>query len=156
MSGSNMKLFKARDLDDIDARITHWMKHHGIQLLRISVGIVFVWFGFLKIIGFSPAAELVARTVFWFDPGWFVPFLGLWEVVIGICFIFRPLVRVGIFLLFPQMAGTFLPLFLLPSITFQGSYFLPTLEGQYIIKNLVIISAAIVIGSHVRDPKPDG
>jgi uncharacterized membrane protein YkgB len=141
--------------DDVDTKITRRLHKVGIPFLRYAVGIIFLWFGFLKIIDASPATELVKHTVYWFDPSWFVPFLGVWEMVIGLCFIIWPLVRVGIALLIPQMAGTFLPLVLLPGVTFAGSIFVPTLEGQYIIKNLVIIGAAIVIGASVRDPKFD-
>jgi uncharacterized membrane protein YkgB len=128
-------------------------QRYGLLLLRLSLAVVFIWFGALKIVGMSPATVLVERTVSWFDPSWFVPFLGVWEVVIGLCFLYRPLVRLGIILLIPQMMGTFLPLVLLPGMTFQGSVLCPTMEGQYIIKNLVLLSAAMVIGSTVRDKK---
>ncbi len=138
----------------IDSQITFWMREHGLKLLRYSVAIIFIWFGALKIVGFSPATELVTKTVYWFDPLWFVPFLGWWEVAIGICFLFRPLIRLGILILLPQIIGTFLPLILLPQIVYANANVLtPTLEGQYIIKNLLIISAALVIGAHVRDAK---
>jgi uncharacterized membrane protein YkgB len=132
--------------------IVSWMRSHGLKALRYSIGIVFVWFGFLKVIGFSPAMELVTATVYWFDPSWFVPFLGWWEVLIGVCFLYRPFLRGGIALLAPQMVGTFLPLITLPAITWQG-FLLPTLEGQYIIKNLLIISGAMVVGAHLYDRK---
>ena len=139
------------NLKAFDKNITNWLGHYGIKFLRFSFAIIFIWFGFLKVISYSPAIELVIQTVYWFDSSWFVPFLGWWEVVIGICFIYRPLVRVGIALLIPQMIGTFLPLILLPEVTFQsGSIFLPTLEGQYILKNLVIIAATMIIGATVR------
>jgi uncharacterized membrane protein YkgB len=141
------------DLQKIDRVIARYMQAHGTALLRYSVALIFIWFGILKIIGYSPATALVEKTVYWVDASWFVPFLGWWEVVIGVCFLFLPFVRIGIGLLAPQMVGTFLPLFLLPAITFQGSILLPTLEGQYIIKNLLIISAAIVIGAHVNDKR---
>jgi len=147
----NMMSSFLRRFTDEDKAISSWMAGHGVTLLRYSIAVVFIWFGGLKILGMSPASELVAHTVAWFDPSWFIPVLGWWEVIIGVCFLYRPLLRVALFLLAPQMAGTFLPLLLLPSITFQaGNYLYPTLEGQYIIKNLVIISAAIVIGSTVR------
>jgi uncharacterized membrane protein YkgB len=136
----------------IDVLISRWMKRFGNKYLRLSLAIIFIWFGFLKIINFSPAGQLVAKTVYWVDPSWFVPFLGVWEVLIGLCFLYRPLVRVALLLLFPQMVGTFLPLILLPEVTFQMSNpLLLTMEGQYIIKNLLIITAAIVVGSKVRE-----
>ncbi|HII88865.1 TPA: hypothetical protein HA253_04670, partial [Candidatus Woesearchaeota archaeon] len=97
----------------------------------------------------------VIKTVYWFDPAWFYPLLGWWEVLIGVCLLFRPLIRLGIFLMALQMAGTFLPLILLPEIVYTQIPWGLTLEGQYIVKNLVLIGAALVIGSHVRDKKKD-
>ncbi len=138
--------------DRVDRAVTGWMRRSGPTLLRWSLAIVFIWFGALKVAGFSPATELVTRTVYVVDPSWFVPLLGWWEIVIGACFLVRPLLRVAIALLAPQMAGTFLPLLLLPDVVYQGGNpLLLTIEGQYIVKNLLIISAAIVIGAHVRE-----
>ncbi len=138
-------------IKEIDKKITSWLGHHGLTVLRFSIAIVFIWFGFLKVIDYSPAANLVKQTVYWINFSGFVVFLGLWEMAIGFCFMFRSLIRIGIALLLPQMIGTFLPLVLLPKITFQqDSFLIPSLEGQYIIKNLIIISAAMVIGATVR------
>lgn len=139
--------------DQIDKKITSWMKHHGLILLRYSLGVVFIWFGILKPFGISPAQDLVENTVYWFSPVWFVPFLGWWEVLIGVCLLYKPLIRLGILLMSIQMVGTFLPLVLLPEVVYGSNPFALTLEGQYIIKNIIIISSAIVIGSHVRDKK---
>ena len=73
--------------------------------------------------------------------------IGVWEVLIAICFLFKRTTLIAMILLFLQMSGTFLPLLILPEITFQNSNpFLPTLEGQYIIKNIIIITAALMIG----------
>lgn len=119
-------------------------------MLRVALGVVFVWFGALKIVGNSPAAELVAKTVFFLPPEVFVPILGVWEVLIGLSFLYRPLIRVGILLLFLQMPGTFLPIVLLPDVVFTVFPYGLTVEGQYIIKNLVIIGAALVVGGTVR------
>ena len=119
-------------------------------LVRIPIFIIFFWFGFLKIIDLSPAQELVQDTVYW------MPFLsaeiwtyiiGFWEVLIGVFFLFKKTTLIAMILLLIQMCGTFLPLVILPEITFQDSNpFLPTLEGQYIIKNIIIITAALIIG----------
>ncbi|MCF7803891.1 MAG: hypothetical protein K9N46_01140 [Candidatus Marinimicrobia bacterium] len=135
----------------IDEKIAGWMAKYGLLLLRYSIAIVFIWFGILKPLGMSPAADLVARTVVLFSPDWFVPFLGWWEVLIGLTLLYRPTIRVSIFLLFLQMPGTMLPLFFLPEVCFTQIPFGLTLEGQYIIKNLVLISAALVIGGTVRE-----
>lgn len=120
----------------------------GVPFLRFSIGIVFIWFGALKTIGqLSPAFDLVAATVYWLTPEIIVPLLGLWEVGIGVCFLIPPLTRLGLVLLALQMPGTFLPLVLLPEVCFTVFPFGLTLEGQYIVKNLVIIGAALVIGA---------
>jgi uncharacterized membrane protein YkgB len=137
--------------DRIDRAIAGWMQRHGIRLLRYSLGAVFVWFGALKFFdGLSPAESLVRRTVFWIDPDLFIPVLGGWEVLIGLGLLYRPAIRVAIFLLFAQMPGTMLPLVLLPDVCFTVVPVGLTLEGQYIIKNLVLISAALVVGGTVR------
>lgn len=120
----------------------------GVPFLRFALGTVFVWFGALKTIGhLSPAFDLVAATVYWLTPEIIVPLLGLWEVGIGICFLIPPLTRLGLVLLALQMPGTFLPLVLLPEVCFTVFPFGLTLEGQYIVKNLVIIGSALVIGA---------
>ena len=142
-----------KQFDQVDAKITGWMKKAGLPLLRYSLAVIFIWFGILKPLGVSPAQELVAHTVYWFSPAWFVPFLGWWEVVIGLCLLYKPLIRIGILLLMVQMVGTFLPFLILPEVVFGAKPYALTTEGQYIVKNLILISAAIVIGSHVRDSK---
>ena len=141
-----------RTYDELDILITKFMSKWGITFLRYSLGLIYIWFGILKPFGLSPAQELVENTVYWFDnPKTFVPILGWWEVVIGLTMCIKPLIRVSIFLLFIQMPGTFLPLILLPEVCFNNFPFGLTLEGQYIIKNLIIISAALVVGSTVRN-----
>src|SRR5687768_1516579 len=137
--------------DRADRAIAGFMRRYGFVFLRVAVAVVLIWFGALKFFpGLSPAVELVKRTVYWLPPDVFIPILAAWEVLIGACLLIRPLVRVAILLLFLQMGGTFLPLVLLPDATWLRAPFAPTLEGQYILKNLVIIGAALVIGSTVR------
>ncbi|MFC6755912.1 MULTISPECIES: hypothetical protein [Haloarcula] len=137
--------------DEVDATLTSLMDRWSIPALRAALGIVFVWFGGLKVLGVSPAADLVASTVYVVPADLFVPVLGVWEVLIGICLLYRPLTRVGLLLLALQLPGTFLPLVLLPDVVYVAFPYALTVEGQYIIKNLVIIAAALVIGSTVRD-----
>lgn len=142
-------------LDTTDRRIAESMNKIGLPALRISLGIIFMWFGVLKTIGLSPAEGLVLATVNWmpiFSAETWLVIIGWWEVIIGICFLFKPTLRIAIGLLAMQMAGTLLPLFILTEVTFQAGAipYAPTMEGQYIIKNLLIISAAIVIGGTVR------
>ncbi|MEM1223610.1 MAG: hypothetical protein AAGH40_12710 [Verrucomicrobiota bacterium] len=123
--------------------------------IRISFAIIFVWFGALKPLGLSAAEPLVLNTVAWMpflEPQVWLAIIGFWEIGIGLFFISLRTTRLAILLLFLQMSGTFLPLFILPEVTFQpgGIPFLPTIAGQYIIKNLMILSAALVLGSLVR------
>lgn len=140
--------------DRLDTRIAGLMTEYGIVTLRWTLGIVFIWFGALKLFpGMSPAEDLVKSTVYFFDPAWFFPLLGVWEMLIGLFLLVRPLIRVAILLLFLQMPGTFLPLVLLPDVAFTAFPFGLTLEGQYIVKNLVLIAAALVVGGTVR-PTP--
>jgi uncharacterized membrane protein YphA (DoxX/SURF4 family) len=142
--------------DRIDVVITRWMARHGVPLLRISLGVVFLWFGFLKFFpGLSPAQDLATRTIsvltFGAVPTWLaIPVLATWESLIGLGLIFGKFIRATLLLLFVQMLGTTTPLFLFPFETFYRFPYAPTLEGQYIIKNIVLIAAGIVIGATVR------
>lgn len=146
------------DLDALDRGIAAFMRHWGTTALRVSLALIFVWFGLLKPLGLSPAEPLVKATVQWLpllDPGTWVSAIGWWEVAIGITFLSRATVRVAIALLTLQMVGTFMPLVILPQVTFQpgGMPYALTMEGQYIVKNLVIIAAALVVGGTVRQPR---
>jgi uncharacterized membrane protein YphA (DoxX/SURF4 family) len=142
--------------DRLDRRITHWMAEHGMTLLRLALGVVFFWFGILKFFpGASPAEQLAGRTVEALTFGAIPPdaalrILAVWELAIGIGLLLGRWMRAVLLLLFVQMLGTITPLFLFPSETFTVFPFVPTLEGQYIIKNVVIVAAAIVLGATVR------
>lgn len=142
--------------DALDRTITTWMAQHGVRLLRISLGITFLWFGFLKFFpGLSPAQGLATETIrlLTFDllqPEVSIYLLATWETVIGLGLMFGVFLRAILFLLFAQMLGTLTPLVLFPADAFTRIPFAPTLEGQYIIKNLVLISAGIVVGATVR------
>ena len=143
-----------------DKRITAWMSKYGLLLLRLSVGIVFFWFGILKFIpGLSPAQGLAIRTIDMLAFG-LVPesisiyLLATWETLIGIGLLTGVYMRATLLLLFLQMVGTMTPVFLFPAEVFTKVPYAPTLEGQYIIKNLVIISAGIVLGATVRKENP--
>lgn len=137
--------------DQIDRRITGWMARYGLRLMRIGLGIIFFWFGALKLFpGLSPAEELVRNTIFFVDPDWFIYVLAVWEMAIGLGLIFGVFMRVTLLLLFLQMPGTALPLVVLPGVVWNQFPFVLTLEGQYIIKNLVLVTAGIVLGGTVR------
>jgi uncharacterized membrane protein YkgB len=139
-------LNKFHFIKKIDVRLIDLLNNISMQALRISLGIIFIWFGALKVFAESPANDLITKTIYWFDPAIFIPVLGVWEMAIGICLLIPALTRVGLFLLALQMPGTFLPLILLPEVCFTSFPFDLTLEGQYIIKNLVLIGAAMAVG----------
>jgi len=139
----------------IDQRLTRWMAAHGLTLLRVSIGVIFVWFGVLKFWpDLSPADELAAATIDKLFFG-FVPetpariSLAVLETAIGIGLITGKYIRLTLLLLVGQMFGTVTPLFLFPDLTWSD-LFVPTLEGQYILKNIVLVSAALTIGATVR------
>lgn len=135
----------------IDKSITSWMADTGIKFLRIGLGIVFFWFGILKFFpGLSPAEALVRNTIYFLDPDTFIPILATWETLIGLGLMTGKFMRLTLLLLFLQMAGTALPLILLPEVVWNIFPYGLTLEGQYIIKNLVLIGAGMVLGGTVR------
>jgi uncharacterized membrane protein YphA (DoxX/SURF4 family) len=140
----------------VDTRITAWMARNGLVFLRISVGIVFLWFGFIKFFpGLSPAQDLATRTIEILSLG-LLPartallILAAWETIIGVGLLFGLFMRATLLLLFLQMLGTLTPVFLFPNEVFTQIPYAPTLEGQYIIKNMVLISAGLVLGATVR------
>jgi uncharacterized membrane protein YkgB len=142
-----------------DRDITEIMARYGLKFLRISVGLIFAWFGFLKFFeGLSPAEGLAVRTIDTLTFGIFseqviIYGLATWETLIGLGLLFNIFLRETLILLYLQILGTFTPVFLFPSEVFIRIPYAPTLEGQYIIKNLIIISAGIVIGATARGIK---
>ena len=144
-----MLLFNQKNL----AKIESWKARNGITLLRISLGLVFTWFGILKFFpGLSPAEMLAGRTISkltfgYITPQYSMPLLAFWETLIGLGLITTYRLRITLWLLYLQMIGTFLPFFFFFSETWTSHLFVPSLLGQYIIKNIVLISSAIVIGA---------
>lgn len=151
--------FKDGKLNEMDVRITRWMAANGIGFLRVSLGIIFLWFGALKFFeGMSPAQDLAIRTIEiitfnLLSPKFIIYTLALWEVVIGVGLVFNLYLRFTLLLLFLQMLGTFTPLFFFPEETFEVFPYALTMEGQYIIKNIIIVSSAFVLWATVRGGK---
>lgn len=142
----------------LDSKLIDFFKRISLPLARFSIFLVFFWFGFLKVVGFSPASELVkellAKTIPLMDPNTFVLLFGGFEMFIGILFMIRGLERFAIPLLFAHMGMTIMPLLALPGITWAYPL-IPTLEGQYIIKNILIIAVAISIAAHLHPLKEE-
>ncbi|MBE7176318.1 MAG: DoxX family protein [Mucilaginibacter polytrichastri] len=137
-------------------RIINWKIKHGLHTLRLALGLVFFWFGVIKFFhGLSPAEQLATRTISTLTlglikPGISVYILATWETLIGLGLLSGMFLHVTLLLLYFQMAGTFLPMVFFPHEIWTHHFLVPTLEGQYIIKNCVLISAGIVIGSTVE------
>lgn len=135
----------------LDQSVTSFLRRWSVPALRVSLGIVFVWFGALKVFDVTPVADLVASTVYWFDPQWVVPVLGILEIVVGVGLLFRIALRFVLGLFAVQMIGTFLVLAVLPEVSFDGGNpLLLTVEGEFVVKNLVLLSAGMVVGATVR------
>jgi uncharacterized membrane protein YkgB len=121
---------------------------YTIIIARLALAIVFIWFGALKFWFVSPADDLVrdllAVSMPFIPFGPFLMFLAAYEVMIGMLFLIPKLERWAVGLLLPQMFATFGPLVLLPQQTWVG-WLQPTLIGQYIIKNIIIIALALLL-----------
>ncbi len=127
------------------------MAAHGLGLLRISLGVVFIWFGLLKVIGVTPVANLVTAVIGWVPAALSVPLVGVFEVVLGVGLVVGYGLRFTLLLLWLHLAGTFLLLLVRPDLAFQsGNPLFLTADGEFVIKNLVLISGGIAVGSTVR------
>lgn len=142
--------------EQLDRTITRWLARYGITLMRVGLGIIFFWFGVLKFVpSLSPAQDLAVRTIDILTFG-LIPahislwLLAAWECLIGLGLISGRYLRPILLLLLLQMLGTVTPLFIFPAETFLRIPYAPTLEGQYIVKNIVLVTAGLVIGATVR------
>jgi len=137
----------------IDAVLVPWLRRWSPRILRVALGAVFVWFGALKVLEVSPVYGLVVLTTYWVDPDWFVPALGVFEILIGIGLIGGWLLRWVLLAFVAQMIGTALVFVTLPEVAFQdGNPLKLTVEGEFVIKNLVLLAAGLVVGSTI-EPK---
>lgn len=140
-------------------KLTHWMADNGIAFLRISIGIVFLWFGFIKYFpGLSPVEDLALRTTRvltfnLFSENAMAIGLATLECLIGIGLITGKFLRATLLLLLIQLIGAISPAFIFASEVFKIIPIVPTFAGQYIIKDIVFISAGILIGGTVRGGK---
>jgi uncharacterized membrane protein YkgB len=140
-----------QQFNSADKAVTRWLARHSLTLLRVSVGIVFVWFGALKLVpGLSPAEHLIRESITFLPMNYFLPFLACWEMVIGLGFISGKFKRLTLLLLLAQMGGAMSPIILRPDLIFTNFPYGLTLEGQYVIKDIILISAGLVIGATAR------
>jgi putative oxidoreductase len=135
-----------------DATVLDLLSRHAATALRYALATVFIWFGALKVVGRSPVEELVADTIAWFPAGFVVPAMGVVEVAIGVGLLLGIGLRFVLLVFLTQMLGTFLVLITQPAESFQdGNPLLLTTVGEFVIKNLILIPAGLVVGSKVRE-----
>lgn len=143
----------SKKLNIWDHKVIVKMRHWVIPVSRFAIFLVYFWFGALKVFGTSPANPLVANllenTMPWISFSNFIIAFGVFEMVIGLIFIIPHLERLAVFFLLIHLVTTVMPLFVLPQVTWSG-FMTPTLEGQYIIKNILIIALAIGIVAHLH------
>jgi uncharacterized membrane protein YkgB len=139
---------------DVEQRVVAVLRRVGLTLLRVSLGVVFVWFGALKVANLTPVGDLVAGTLPFLDPTWFVPFLGAVEVALGLALLLGRAITVVGAVLVAHLCGTFLVLVMQPELAFQnGNPLLLTTIGEFVVKNVVLISAALVLAARLREAK---
>lgn len=142
--------------NNIDLHLIAFFRRLSIPIARFGLFTIFFWFGFLKVLDLSPASPLVQslfeRTIPFIPFQTFFVAFGLLECLIGILFLIKGMERIVIPILFAHMITTFMPLFMVSEATWSG-FLTPTLEGQYIIKNTVVIAAAVVIAANLNPLK---
>lgn len=148
-----MSQYNHPTIENVDRDIIHFFRKISDPLARFGLFVVFFWFGALKVFDLSPATpmvhELFNKTIPFIPFSVFIIFFGIFEMIIGLMFIVKGWERQVIPLLFFHMFTTSLPLFLMPGWTWSGML-IPTMEAQYIIKNVVIIATAIAVAAHVH------
>ena len=140
-------------LKNLDNKFIGFMNRWGMTVLRLSLGIVFLWFGLLKLLGESPVLDLVQSS---YD---FLPFpqtfyiLGAVECFIGIGLLFKTALKISLGMLWLMLAGTFISVALNPTLYFTDNILYLTTEGEFVIKNIVLIAAGLAIGGSEFRPK---
>lgn len=141
-------------LEKFDTSIIHFFRKYSDEFARIAFFIVFFWFGILKVFLVSPAGplvtELLNNTFLHFIPeNTFMILFGLFEVIIGILALIPKLERITFAVMGFHLITTALPLFILVDTTWYA-VFVPTLVGQYILKNLVLLASGMVLFAHIK------
>ena len=123
----------------------------SLTVLRCSIGIIYIWFGMLKFFhGYSPAEDLAINTIHKLTAG-LIPaqtsiiLLAIWETVLGLLLVLGFQTKKVLLFLLLHMVCTFTPLLFFPDVSFKFAPYGFTLVGQYIMKNIIIISAAWIL-----------
>ena len=133
----------------LEARTIDLLQRWSTSVLRLTLGAVFLWFGALKVVGISPAAQLVKQTYSFLPFRPFFLLLGLWEMAIGCGMITRLGLRLALVLLLLHLVGTFGALYLAPKLFFLGGNLAClSMEGEFVVKNLVLVAAGLVVAGY--------
>jgi putative oxidoreductase len=140
-------------LFQLDQLLLDTLRRWSITALRLALGSVFLWFGALKVFGSSPVASLIQETYTFMPISIFMLILGVWEMIIGIGIILKRALRFVLILLGIHLIGTFTAIGFNPGIFFvQGIPFCLTVDGEFVIKNVVLMTAALVIAGYEVKP----
>jgi len=140
----------------LDQRLIALFGRWGIPALRFALAIVYIWFGALKIAGRSPVLDLVRQLYPFLPEPWFLQILGAWELVIGLGLLAGRFLRIVLALLWLQMGGIMIGLIVAPHLFFQNmNPLLLNLNGEFLVKNLVLIAASLVVGGYQVKPLKD-
>ena len=141
----------------VDRQLISFVNKHGLNLLRLSLATIFIWFGLLKILNESPVTSLATNLFPGISTETFVFVLGIVEIGIGTALVLKTLLRIVIAILVIHLASTFSLLIILQETMINDSNpFLLTLEGEFIIKNLVLIAGSLVVASTICAKKQQG
>jgi putative oxidoreductase len=145
--------FLLRLISSLDELLIAALHRWSIPALRIALGLVFIWFGALKAFGVSPVVGIIQQTYTLLPLHLLVLILGGWEMLIGSCLILKRALRCALTLMCVHLIGTFLALYLAPGLFFlKGTPFLLTADGEFVMKNIVLMAAALVIGGYEVKP----
>jgi uncharacterized membrane protein YkgB len=140
----------------LEAKLSRFCDRVGPLALRLALAVTFVWFGALKVANASPVADVVARAIPLAPARFIVPALGAFEVALGFALLSRRTLPLALVAFFPHMMGTFSVLFRLPALAFRdGNPLLLTTLGEFVLKNLVLLSAGLVVMGKMRQRKTD-
>jgi uncharacterized membrane protein YkgB len=130
-------------------------QRYTLPLMRVSLGVVYAWFGALKLTDSTPVAQLVAKTVPFIPEHIFVPVLGAIEVLIGLALIAGKFLDLVALVMVGHLLGTFLVLIELPGDSYQNNNVLQlTMTGEFVMKNIVLITAGLVLATRARERAP--
>ncbi|HLW37518.1 MAG TPA: DUF417 family protein [Candidatus Eremiobacteraceae bacterium] len=133
-----------------DHALIEGTRRYSIPVLRVALGIVFLWFGLLKVFGVSPVADMVVRTAYFLPPKLALVGMGVLETIIGLGLLSGIAMRFTLALFFLQMLGTFLTVVTRPAMLVQnGNPLVLSVYGEFLLKNLVLIAAGLTIASSI-------